>query len=192
MNHAAITEGEKNIKKIDVPADWKDAVDAPKAEKDVPAFIKDILEPCNAQQGDKIPVSTFMDRVDGHLPQGAAAYEKRGIAVEVPEWIPENCIQCNQCSLVCPHAVIRPAVMTEEEAKNAPEGMKFKKMNGKGMENYQYAMTVSTFDCTGCSNCAKVCPAKEKALVMKPIDTQVESQKGFDYGRTPFCKERAA
>ncbi len=189
MNHAAITEGEKNIKKIDVPADWKDAVDAPKAEKDVPAFIKDILEPCNAQQGDKIPVSTFMDRVDGHLPQGAAAYEKRGIAVEVPEWIPENCIQCNQCSLVCPHAVIRPAVMTEEEAKNAPEGMKFKKMNGKGMENYQYAMTVSTFDCTGCSNCAKVCPAKEKALVMKPIDTQVESQKGFDYGRTLSVKK---
>ena len=190
MNHAAITEGEKNIKKIDVPADWKNATDAStKKASDTPKYVQDILEPCNAQRGDKLPVSTFMDMVDGHLPQGMAAYEKRGIAVDVPEWIPENCIQCNQCSLVCPHAVIRPAVMNEEEAAKAPAEMMSVKMNGKGMENYKFSMTVSTLDCTGCGNCAKVCPAKEKALVMKPIDTQLDAQKGFDYGRTLSVKE---
>ncbi|MBQ4110968.1 MAG: pyruvate:ferredoxin (flavodoxin) oxidoreductase [Clostridia bacterium] len=182
MNHQAIAEGEKNIKKIDVPADWANATDAAKEEKEVPAFVKNILEPCNKQAGDKIPVSTFMDMVDGHLPQGMAAYEKRGIAVDVPEWIPENCIQCNQCSLVCPHAAIRPIVMNAEEAANAPEGMVGKKMIGKGMEDYSFYMAVTPLDCSGCSNCAKVCPAKEKALVMKPIDTQVEKQAHFDYG----------
>lgn len=189
MNHAAIAEGEKNIKEIQVPADWTNAVDEPEAQKDVPAFIKNILEPCNAQQGDKIPVSTFMDRVDGHLPLGTSAYEKRGIAVDVPEWIPENCIQCNQCSLVCPHAVIRPAVMNEDETKAAPENMKHRKMNGKGFDKYEFSIVISTLDCTGCSNCAKVCPAKEKALVMKPIDTQRDQQACFDYGRGLSVKE---
>ena len=181
MNHEAITKGAENIHKIDVPADWKNAADEPEAEKDVPAFIKDILEPCNAQRGDKIPVSKFMNMIDGHLPQGMAAYEKRGIAVDVPEWIPENCIQCNQCSLVCPHAAIRPVVLDENEASNAPEGMKYKKMNGKGMDKYLFGITVSVLDCSGCGNCAKVCPAKESALVMKPIDTQRAEQPCFDY-----------
>ncbi len=127
------------------------------------------------------------------MEQGSSAYEKRGIAVEVPEWIAENCIQCNQCSLVCPHAVIRPVVMNAEEAANAPAQMKMKKMIGKGMEDYQYGIMVSTLDCSGCSNCQKVCPAKEKALVMKPIDTQMEQQEAFNYGvklsikETPFA-----
>ncbi len=181
MNHQAIAEGEKNIKEVKVPADWKNAVDEPKAEKDVPAFVRDILEPCNKQTGDKIPVSKFMNMIDGHLPQGMAAYEKRGIAVDVPVWIPENCIQCNQCSIVCPHAAIRPVVMNEAEAANAPEGMKLKKMTGKGFENYQFGITVTVLDCSGCGNCANVCPAKEKALVMKPIDSQLAEQANFDY-----------
>ena len=181
MNHAAIAEGEKNIKEVKVPAEWANAADEKAAEKDVPAYVRDILEPCNKQQGDKIPVSTFKDMVDGHLPQGMAAYEKRGIAVEVPEWIPENCIQCNQCSLVCPHAVIRPIVMDEKEVAAAPSNLKHKKMIGKGMEGKEFAMVISALDCTGCTNCAKVCPAKEKALVMKPIDSQRDQQACFDY-----------
>ncbi len=189
MNHAAIVEGEKNIHEITVPADWKNATEAEKAEKNVPEFVEKILEKCDKQQGDSIPVSTFVDYVDGHLPQGMAAYEKRGIAVDVPEWIPENCIQCNQCSLVCPHAAIRPVVMNEDEVKNAPANMKHKKMNGKDMGQYEYGVIVTVMDCSGCGNCAKVCPAKEKALVMKPIDTQRAEQACYDYGVTIEPKE---
>ncbi|MDD6309233.1 MAG: pyruvate:ferredoxin (flavodoxin) oxidoreductase, partial [Clostridia bacterium] len=189
MNHAAIVEGEKNIHEIAVPADWKNATEAEKAEKNVPEFVEKILEKCDKQQGDSIPVSTFVDYVDGHLPQGMAAYEKRGIAVDVPEWIPENCIQCNQCSLVCPHAAIRPVVMNEDEVKNAPANMKHKKMNGKDMGQYEYGVIVTVMDCSGCGNCAKVCPAKEKALVMKPIDTQRAEQACYDYGVTIEPKE---
>ena len=191
MNHAAIAEGEKNIKKIDVPADWKNAVDAEKSAAEVPEFVEKILIPCNAQRGDKIPVSTFKDlnMVDGHMPQGMAAYEKRGIAVDVPEWISDNCIQCNQCSIVCPHAAIRPFVMNAEEVANAPAGMTHKKMIGKGMENYEFTMGVTVLDCSGCGNCVKVCPAKEKALVMKPIDTQRDKQAYFDYGIKLSVKE---
>ncbi len=182
MNHAAIEEGAKNICEIEVPADWKNAEETEKTKKNVPAFVEKIMEPCNKQQGDAIPVSTFMEYANGHLPQGMAAYEKRGIAVDVPEWIPENCIQCNQCSLVCPHAAIRPVVMNADEVKAAPENMKHKKMNGKDMGQYEFGIVVTVMDCSGCGNCAKVCPAKEKALVMKPIDTQREQQACFDYG----------
>ncbi len=189
MNHAAIVEGEKNIKEVSVPADWANAQDVAEVEKDLPPYIKNVLIPCNKQEGDKIAVSTFMDMVDGHLPQGAAAYEKRGIAVDVPEWIPENCIQCNQCAMVCPHAVIRPFALNAEEVAAAPASLKAKKMNGKGMENYQFTMAVSPLDCSGCGNCAKVCPAKEKALVMKPIDTQREQQAAFDYAVKTSVKE---
>ena len=182
MNHEAIAKGEANINKIDVPAEWADAKDEAAKELDVPAYVKDILGPCNAQKGDTIPVSTFMNMVDGHLPQGMAAFEKRGIAVDVPEWIPENCIQCNQCSLVCPHAAIRPVVMNAEEVKNAPANMKHKKMIGKDMGEYEFGIAVTVMDCSGCGNCAKVCPAKEKALVMKPIDSQLDQQACFNYG----------
>ncbi len=190
MNHAAIVEGEKNIKEIAVPADWKNAVDAEvKEETDLPAYVKDILIPCNAQQGDSLPVSTFKGREDGTLEQGSSKYEKRGTAVDVPEWIPENCIQCNQCSYVCPHAAIRPVVLTEEEVNNAPAAMKLKQMTGKGCEGYKFGIAVTVLDCTGCGNCANVCPAKNKALVMKPIDTQRDQQECFDYGINVSVKE---
>ena len=187
MNHAAIAEGEKNIKKIDVPADWKDAVDEAKAEVDAPDFIKNILMPTNAQLGDKIPVSAYMEYVDGHLPSGTSAYEKRGIAVDVPEWQADKCIQCNQCSVACPHAAIRPAVMNADEAANAPEGLTALSMMGKGMENYKYYMAVTVLDCTGCGNCAKVCP--KEALVMKPLESQLPKQKYYDYYTTLSVKE---
>ena len=189
MNHAAIERGVEGAKEVKVPEAWKTAEDEEKtvtvtgARQDLVDFVKNIQMPVNAQKGDELPVSTFVDCADGTMPQGSAAYEKRGIAVDVPEWQPENCIQCNFCSYVCPHAVIRPAVLTEEEAANAPEGMKFVDMTG--MPGKKFGMTISALDCTGCGSCANVCPGKKgnKALVMKPLETQLESQKGFDYGR---------
>ena len=126
----------------------------------------------SAQKGNDLPVSTFLGYEDGTFPCGTAAYEKRGVAVNVPEWITENCIQCNRCSFICPHACIRPVLVTEEELENAPEAFKTKKATGKGFDGLQYRIQVSPMDCTGCGNCADVCPAKEKALVMKPFDTQ--------------------
>ena len=130
----------------------------------------------NAQQGDKLPVSTFVGREDGAFPQGTAAYEKRMIAVDVPEWQIDNCIQCNQCSYVCPHAAIRPFLLDEAEAKNAPQGFFGKKAIGKQLDGLQFRIQVSPLDCTGCGSCAQVCPAKEKALVMKPVEEQVAKQ----------------
>ena len=143
--------------------------------KDLVDFVNDILIPVNAQKGDELPVSAFVGREDGTFPQGSAAYEKRGIAVDVPTWNPDNCIQCNFCSYVCPHAVIRPVVMTEEEAAKAPAGTKVVDMTG--MPGYKFAMTVSVLDCTGCGSCANVCPGKkgEKALTMESLDSQLRS-----------------
>ena len=192
MNHAAIERGVDGVVKVEVPASWADAADVVEekvVEGDRPelvSFVKNILNPINAQQGDKLPVSAFKDAADGTFPQGSAAYEKRGIAVDVPEWMSENCIQCNFCSYVCPHAVIRPAVMNAEEFEKAPQVIKDKAVDMTGMPGYKFAMTVSTLDCTGCGSCATVCPGKkgEKALVMKPIETQMAGQDGFDYGRT--------
>ena len=190
MNHNAIERGMTDLKKIDVPASWADCVDDSKAvvatgdREDVVKYVNNILNPVNAYKGNKLPVSTFLDHVDGTAPQGSAAYEKRGIAVDVPEWNPETCIQCSFCSYVCPHAVIRPVAMTEEEFAKAPEGTKAADMTG--MPGYKFVMTVSTLDCTGCGSCAQVCPGKkgEKALVMKSIDSQRKEQKVFDYAIT--------
>ena len=175
MNNAAVDRGADSFRKINVPASWANAVDAVSTDtkRCEPDFIKNVVHPINAQKGDALPVSTFVGREDGTFPQGTAAYEKRGIAVDVPEWIPENCIQCNQCSYVCPHATIRPVLVTEEEKAAAPAGFNTIKANGKGFETYTYRMQVSALDCTGCGNCAQVCPAKEKALVMKPIASQM-------------------
>lgn len=189
MNYLAVDKGIEALHKVDVPADWANSVDAPNSEKDVPDFIKNIVEPMNAQKGDNLPVSTFVGREDGTFPQGTAKYEKRGIAVDVPEWKIDNCIQCNQCSYVCPHAVIRPFLLTEEEAKNAPEGFKTKKALGKGLEEYSYKIQISPLDCTGCGNCAQVCPAKEKALIMEPIETQMSEIENWDYAMALSIKE---
>jgi len=187
MNHRAIEEGEKNIKEVEIPSEWATVVDNIKEEKCVPEFVKNVLEPCNSQCGDNIPVSTFMDMVDGHLPQGMGAYEKRGIAINVPQWDVTKCIQCNQCSIVCPHAAIRPVVMNAEEAAAAPDGMKHKQMTGK--KEYEFAMVVSVLDCTGCGNCVKVCPEKIQALSMRPIDSQLAEQDNYNYGVSLAPKE---
>ena len=178
MNNEAVEKGINALVKIDVPAAWADAVDeAEMATIGEPEFIKNILRPMTAVEGNSLPVSAFNGREDGHFPQGTAAYEKRCIAVDVPEWQIDNCIQCNQCSLVCPHAAIRPFLLTEEEVANAPEGFETKKAAGKGLEGLQYRIQVSAMDCTGCGNCADVCPAKEKALIMKPFEEQHVAQK---------------
>ena len=190
MNFAAIDKGVEAIEKVDVPESWKEAVDGEVEEKEVPAFIKDILEPMNAQEGDKLPVSALLDHVDGTFPSGTAAYEKRGIAVQVPEWQIDNCIQCNQCSYVCPHAAIRPFLLNEEEVEKAPATFASKKANGgKTFEGLNYKIQVSTLDCTGCGNCADICPAPKKALVMSPIDTQEAEIANWEYAMTLSVKE---
>ena len=188
MNHKAIERGMTDVKEVVVPAAWADCPDDMQAHvvtqgrEEVVDYVNTILNPVNAYKGNQLPVSAFSRHIDGTAPQGSSAYEKRGIAVDVPEWQPENCIQCNFCSYVCPHPVIRPAVMTADELKNAPEGTKSVPMTG--MPDYTFTMTVSTLDCTGCGSCAQVCPGKkgQKALIMKPIDTQRAGQKVFDYG----------
>ncbi|MDR1003033.1 MAG: pyruvate:ferredoxin (flavodoxin) oxidoreductase [Oscillospiraceae bacterium] len=195
MNYAAIDKGYQNVVKVEVPADWANSEgDTVKAaatgnRADLVDFVNNILIPVNAQKGDNLPVSTFLKDADGTFPQGSAAYEKRGIAVFVPEWIPENCIQCNFCSYVCPHAVVRPAAMTAEEAAAAPEGTKTLDMTG--VPDMKFGMTVSTLDCTGCGSCAAVCPGKKgaKALQLKPIDSQMSQQAVFNYGTTLSDKE---
>ncbi len=189
MNYAAIDRGMEDLKKVEIPADWANAVDnsaADKAEGNgaLVEYVNEILKPVNAYKGNKLPVSTFMDHVDGTAPNGSAAYEKRGIAVDVPEWNPENCIQCNRCAIVCPHAVIRPVAMTADELAKAPENTKSLTM--MGLKDLNFVMTVSTLDCTGCGACAQVCPGKKgaKALTMQPIDSQRPKQAVFDYALT--------
>ncbi len=189
MNHAAIDRGMEGMVKIDVPASWANATDDAccchdvKGDSELAKYVRDIQNPVNDQKGDSLPVSAFMDYVDGTLPVGSAAYEKRGIAVDVPSWNPDNCIQCNFCSYVCPHAVIRPVIMTAEEAANAPEGTKT--ADATGMPGYKFAMTVSALDCTGCGSCANVCPGKKgvKALTMQKLDSQLKEQDVFNYAR---------
>ncbi|TVR71000.1 MAG: pyruvate:ferredoxin (flavodoxin) oxidoreductase [Marinilabiliales bacterium] len=180
MNNAAVDRG-GDVIKVDIPAEWKDLDDSkPEDKRDIPDFIKNIMEPINAQNGDSLPVSSFVDREDGTFPAGTTAYEKRGIAVHVPKWIPENCIQCNQCSYVCPHSVIRPFLLTEKEVKNAPEGTETIKGIG-GTKDYQYRMQISPLDCTGCGNCVDVCPSKKKALVMESLDSQMVEDTRWEY-----------
>ena len=182
MNYAAVDRGGEYTK-VEVPADWKDITakfENPNKDRLAPAFVKEIADVVNAQAGDTLPVSVFNDYVDGTIPAGTSAYEKRGVAVKVPEWQADNCIQCNSCAFVCPHAAIRPFLLTEEEAANAPEGLKLQQ--GKvAFKDYKFAISVSVLDCTGCGNCADVCPSKEKALVMKPLQSQEAEQKNFDY-----------
>ena len=180
-NCNGIDRGSKEIVKIDVPESWKNAVDdekelvIPTNRPEMKDFVKNILRPIDHLHGDDLPVSKFVDRADGIYPQGSAAFEKRGIAITVPEWDGTKCAQCNLCSMVCPHAVIRPVCLNEEEVKNAPEGTQLVKHK---KTDYQYAIIVSTLDCTGCGSCANVCPTK--SLTMKPIASQLKSQPVYD------------
>lgn len=180
-NCNGIDRGSKEVVKIDVPASWKDAVDEDKElvvatdRADMKKFVKNILDPVGRLHGDDLPVSAFVDSADGVYPQGSAAFEKRGIAIAVPEWEPTSCAQCNLCSMVCPHAVIRPICMNADEAAAAPEGTKMIKNK---RTDYQYALIISALDCTGCGSCANVCPTK--SLTMKPIASQLDVQKSFD------------
>ncbi|MGL4791264.1 MAG: pyruvate:ferredoxin (flavodoxin) oxidoreductase [Anaerotignaceae bacterium] len=192
MNYSAVDQGVDGAVKVEIPAEWANAVEvAAAAKKEVPDFIKNIVEPINAQQGDFLPVSAFVGREDGTFPQGTAAYEKRGVGVEVPVWMPENCIQCNQCSYVCPHASIRPMLLTEEEAKNAPEAFVTIDGKGKGVEGYKYRIQVSTLDCLGCGSCAVVCPAKNKALVMASNATQTAQIPNWEYAVEKVANKEA-
>ena len=190
MNQAAVDRGITGLVAVDVPESWKDLpADPPKAESGLPDFITKIVEPANAQLGDTIPVSEFVQYADGSYPLGSTKYEKRGIASTVPEWIVENCIQCNRCALVCPHAAIRPYLVTADEKKAAPADFTTKKAVGKGLEGYEFRMQVSPLDCYSCGTCVNVCPAKEKALVMKPLDTQRHESANWDYAQTIAPKD---
>lgn len=190
MNYDAIDAGAKQVVEVTVPESWKDAADEGLAtphvdengRKDVVDFVKNIQAKVNAQEGNSLPVSAFTEYVDGSTPSGSSAYEKRGIAVDIPVWKPENCIQCNRCAYVCPHAVIRPVALNEEEAAKVPEGMSTIDMIG--MPGMKFAITVSAYDCTGCGSCANVCPGKkgEKALVMGNMEANAGSQEFFDFG----------
>ena len=183
MNYAAVDAGIDSYREFKVPAEWKNAQDEPRPLREVPDFIANVANVMNAQKGDTLPVSTFVGREDGTFPSGTTEFEKRGIAVNIPIWNPDNCIQCNQCSYVCPHAVIRPFLLTEEEAKNAPESF-VTKQGAKPYDQYRYRIQPSALDCTGCGSCANVCPAKEKALTMQPLDDHPEQAENWKYGNS--------
>lgn len=190
MNYQAVDRGIEALKKVKVPESWEDAIEEEDtAVAQEPDFIKNILRVMNRQEGDSIPVSAFVGVEDGTFPPGTTAYEKRGTAINVPEWQKDNCIQCNQCSFICPHAVIRPVLLTEEELKKAPEDFKTVAAKGKGFEQFAYRIQISPLDCTGCGNCANICPAKEKALIMKPLDSQMSQVKNWDFSTKIPVKE---
>ncbi len=190
-NWAAIDAGANGVVKVEVPESWKNCGDegldyktVSGARKDVVDFVNNIQSKVSAQEGNTLPVSAFKDYVDGNTPSGSAAYEKRGIAVNVPVWHAENCVQCNQCSYVCPHAVIRPVAMTEEEAANVPAGTQV--VDLKGMPGYKFTMAISVLDCTGCGSCANVCPGNNRAetLTMDKLEKHLDEQPAFDYAVT--------
>ncbi len=201
MNYKAIDAGVHAIVKYMVPASWKDLKVTDKApkitgdRKEVVNFVKNIVIPMSQMKGDSLPVSAFKERADGTYPQGASAFEKRGVAVDVPEWIPENCIQCNQCAYVCPHATIRPFLMDEKEAAAAPASTKFAaKVIGKGVEGFKFTMSVSPLDCMGCGVCVGVCPTKpeKRALKMVPQESQAAQQAAFDYAVANVTKKETS
>jgi len=187
MNHKAIDAGATAFKKIDVPADWANAADekpaaALEGKPELVTMVKEILEPIGRMDGDSLPVSAFMPHVDGQFEQGASAYEKRGVAVSVPVWDPDKCIQCNTCAYVCPHATIRAYALTEDEVKNAPEGLKTAPVKaGKGKGVYQFSIGVSPLDCMGCGVCVEACLAKDKAIKMVPQESQAQQAQVWDY-----------
>ena len=191
MNYAAVDAGMNAAHKVDYPKEWASLSETESHEiEGAPAFINDILVPMTRQEGNDLPVSAFQGMEDGTFMSGTSRYEKRGIAVNVPQWQIDNCIQCNQCSFVCPHAVIRPFLLDEEEAAKKPAAFETKKPNGKGLEGFEYRIQVSPLDCTGCGNCAQVCPAKEKALVMVPFEEEFEKQEAnWKFAETVSSKQ---
>jgi len=194
MNHESVDAGVSQVREVEVPGDWANAADSSSPDQSmIPPFVRDFAMPINALKGDSIPVSAFTGREDGTFQQGTAAYEKRGVAVDVPVWVQENCIQCNRCVYVCPHATIRPFLLTEEEANAAPEGHATLKC--RGAEKYQYRIQVSPLDCYGCGVCAVECPTKKKALVMEPFEARLPIEKpnwdyliSLDHKENPFDK----
>jgi pyruvate-ferredoxin/flavodoxin oxidoreductase len=186
MNFAAVEAGGKNVHKVEIPAEWKQIeVSDTNGVAKRPEYIVKVVDVINSQRGDNLPVSTFVGNEDGTFPLGTAAYEKRGIAVSIPEWQTENCIQCNQCAYVCPHAAIRPFLLTDDEAAAAPEGTETRVATPSKMYNgMHFRIQVSVLDCTGCGNCVEVCPSKEKSLIMKPLDTQHKEIERWDYMAT--------
>ncbi len=181
MNYEAVDRGSR-LTRVEIPAEWAN-IEVKKEEdhRDIPDFIREVAEPINSLKGDDLPVSAFSGREDGTFPSGTTAYEKRGIAVNVPEWQPDECIQCNQCAYVCPHAAIRPFLLTEEELAGAPAGTKTIQGIPGALKAYQFKIQVSVLDCTGCGNCADICPSKNKALIMKPLETQLEEAERWTY-----------
>lgn len=191
MNNKAVDAGADALVQVEVKAEWKNLSSKPQtyAKPEWTEFFRDVADVINRQQGDNLPVSAFVDREDGTFPNGTTHFEKRGIAVNVPQWVSENCIQCNQCAYVCPHAVIRPFLSTSAEEKGMPEGTVVMKAVGKGLDEMNFSIRVSVLDCTGCGNCADICPGRKdketgetlKALLMQPLGTQLEEQKSYDH-----------
>ncbi|MBR3278705.1 MAG: 2-oxoacid:acceptor oxidoreductase family protein, partial [Lachnospiraceae bacterium] len=180
-NLAAIDAGATAYVEVEIPEDWKDAQDAPKAPRNVPEYVTEILDPINEQKGDDLPISRLMRYKDGVMDMGLTAFEKRGIATRVPVWNADKCIQCNRCAYVCPHAVVRPYLLTEEEKAGMPDGMKAVKALGKQASGMYFTMQISELDCTGCGSCAYVCPAKEKALTMVPMAEAQDTSASWEY-----------
>ncbi|WBW49876.1 pyruvate:ferredoxin (flavodoxin) oxidoreductase [Peptoniphilus equinus] len=188
MNYAAVDKGIEELKRINLDASWCEGEDHTEV-RDVPEYVEKILIPLNAQKGDATPVSAFVGVEEGSMPSGTSRYEKRGVAVDVPHWYIENCIQCNQCSYVCPHAVIRPFLLNDDEVANKPESFETLDAKGKGLEGLQYRIQMSVLDCTGCGNCADVCPAKNKALVMQPLGDEMDQTDNWEFAMTVEPKE---
>jgi len=183
MNVAAVEKGIKELRKITIPAEWATAGEVKEEITNIPGFIKDVVIPINRQEGDNLPVSVFKEYglLDGTWHSGTTKYEKRGAAVDIPEWDLNKCIQCNQCAFVCPHAAIRPVLLNEDEARKAPAGFHTVKPIGKGLEKYTYRMQISPYDCLGCGSCVNVCPAKVKALELKPLESQINQHENWTF-----------
>lgn len=190
MNYSAVDRGSDEVCKVAVPAEWKDAKDAPKAgTSSLPDYIKNILIPVNGQKGDTLPVSTFANAADGTVPLGTSKYEKRGTAIQVPKWDAEKCVQCNWCSYYCPHAAIRPFLLTAEEKQKAPKSYATAETKGKALEGLVFRVQTDPLDCTGCGSCAQVCPAPEKAIEMVPLETQLPEQANWNFSLSLPQKE---
>ena len=196
MNNKAVDRASEELQEINVKEEWKNLKDDREDENEnEPDFIKNMVKPIINLKEDDLPVSTYLPYDDGQYMAGTSRYEKRGIALFVPEWNIDNCIQCNQCSYICPHATIRPFLLDEEQKKKAPEGFETKKAIGKGLEGYEFRIQVSPYDCMGCGNCVDVCPAPKKALAMKPIDEQIEKQADnweFAHGEVGYRNDEIA